>query len=277
MVPEGSDSYFEFGKSGVEDPDNQLLYHYTAAGTALEEVLVKRTLRFSPSLSMSDPLEHSPPAVIVTDRSGNPLRGELADDVNHTLNELRAHMSQLSLTMDATGHSPPLGRGYARARMWDRYGVEHSGVCLCFSAAAIVDQFLESARGFGVVNARWVDYDDSAAGAGPVTLEVAGLDEQNYSRVFTDFVMDNEGELFFTKLLEWETEFEYRLLMAGTEKDAPVYVPFGQALRGIILGERFDPDRVGKVLELGIEHQVRVMRLRWRGGIPSVEPLDQGS
>lgn len=274
-MAEASESYFEFGKSGAEDPENQLLYHYTDADSALEKILVNRTLRFSPSLSMSDPLEHSPPPVTVTDRSGNPLSGDLASDVNHTLNNLRAHMAQLSLTMDATGYAPPLGRGYARARMWDRYGAEHTGVCLCFSSGAILGSFLDSARRFGVVNTRWVDYDDAATPASRV-LRIDGLDEHSYARVFTDFVMDNEGELFFSKLLEWETEFEYRLLMAGTERGAPVYVPFGQALRGIILGERFDPGRVGKVLELGVEHQIRVMRLHWQGAIPSVEPLDQG-
>jgi hypothetical protein len=274
MEAEGSEFYFEFGKSGTEDPENQLLYHYTDAATALDKVLVNRTLRFSPSLSMSDPLEHSPPPVTVVDRSGKLLRGELAADVNHTLNELRANMAQLSLTMDATGHTPPLGRGYARARMWDRYGAEHTGVCLCFSAAAILDQFLDSARRFGVVNTRWVDYGDSVTGVEPPKLQVAGLDEQNYSRVFTDFVMDNEADLFFTKLLEWESEYEYRMLMFGVESGVVIDVPFGGALRGIILGEKFDSDRLKRALELGADRRVRVARLTWQGGIPSAEALN---
>jgi Protein of unknown function (DUF2971) len=279
MGPDALDHHLELGKSGAEDPDHQLLYHYTSAASALEKVLIDGTLRFSPSLSMSDPVEHSPPLVLVTDREGNPVRRELVDEINATLNRLRSHMSQLSLTMDAAGFRPPLGRGYGRARMWDRYGAGGCGVCLAFSAAEMTGAFLDSARRFGAVNCRWVDYDDDTIARQSRVLQIDGLSEQNYARLLTDFVMDNESELFFTKLLEWETEFEYRLLMfnPAIPPGTPVHVPFGHALQAIILGASFDIGHRDRVLALAAKFRARVIRLRWLGGIPSVEPLDEAS
>jgi hypothetical protein len=263
------------GKSGAEDPDNQLLYHYTDAATALDEVLAKRTLRFMPSLSMSDPLEHSPPRVLVVNQDGAPYGRETTNDVNETLDGLRSRFRQLSLTMDATGFVEPLGRGYARARMWDRYGVNHTGVCLAFDADSIVNSFLESARQLGVVNCRPVGYDDDLMVSGPASLQIDGLDEGNYAQIFTDFVMANEGRLFFTKLLEWDTEYEYRFLMAGEEEAlSPVDVPFGSALRAIIVGERFDLSRQDRVFDLARALKVVTVRLSWIGGFPSVEPFE---
>jgi hypothetical protein len=259
------------GKSGVEDPAHQLLYHYTDAKTALEKVLTNRTLRFTPSLSMSDPLESSPPRIVVVDPSGSPYGKDTIDHVNTTLDGLRSRFRQLSLTMDATGFPEPLGRGYARARMWDRYGASQSGVCLAFDANTIVEEFLDSARRFGVVNCHPVDYGDDLATDGPTVLRIGSLDDDNYADVFTNYVMANESELFFTKLLEWEGEFEYRFLMATTDSaDSPVDVPFGSALRAIILGERFAPELLPKAREIAAKLLVLLVRLHWDDGMPSV-------
>jgi len=50
----------------------------------------------------------------------------------------------------------------------------------------------------------------------------------------------------------------------------PIYVPFADCLRAIILGECFDPALLDRARKFAISMRVRLCRLEWDSGRPSI-------
>lgn len=271
---------FEFGPSGEDDPDNQLLYHYTRAETALKSILVSRALRLSPYRSMRDPLENKKLPIIVDCRTAADGERLSPRVVTQLLDALRGRMRVLSLTMDASAYTDvavrTFGRGYARPRMWEHYAEKHAGVCLAFSAAAMCGPFLENIRAHGAANCKPVVYTQGGFVASPGrVLDGHDLAEDTAADLITKHVIEHEDHFWFMKLMDWETEYEYRFVLFRPDMDLNVSidVPFGNCLRGIILGEKFDSTHLPEALRLGEELKVPVMHLDWGSGRPSVRSV----
>ena len=98
------------------------------------------------------------------------------------------------------------------------------------------------------------------------------FDKYSDSEIIDRLITRNKDELFFTKAKDWETEFEYRLVVptAGMEP-LPVYVR--DALRVVMLGElvgkEYTPSIVALLDEPGVkELEIRILRVLWQDGAP---------
>ena len=122
---------------------------------------------------MRDPLEYRelPHLLRYRHEGGHPGRLPI-EEARDTLASLRNRLRILSLTSDATGYDDDdvraFGKGYARPRMWETYGRDHTGVCLAFDAAAMTDDeggFRRNLRTKGAANLRPVEYTEGGSSA----------------------------------------------------------------------------------------------------------------
>lgn len=265
-------------------PEGQaLLYHYTTAKSALEGILPTGNLHLSSYRSMRDPLEYHELTKLLLyrgDQSGRAGRLPL-DEAQETLGALRDRMRILSMTRDEEeGYKEPtvktFGRGYVRPRMWEHYGDQHRGVCLAFDRAAFVDgEFRDSLRELGGTNIGDVEYTPGGFVAHTARVLPDIPDNEEATRHLFGHLETHNAAFWFLKLLDWETEYEFRLILFPEDEpsDEPIAASFGSALKAIVLGTKFDPRRIPEALSFGVEFSVPVVRLDWVSGRPQVEPV----
>lgn len=263
-------------------PEGQaLLYHYTSANSALRGILPTGTLHLNSYRSMRDPLEYHELARLLRyrgDQSDRPGRLPL-EEAQETLGDLRNQMRILSMTRDeAEGYEEPtvktFGRGYARPRMWEHYGDEHRGVCLAFDRAAFVDGvFRDSLRELGGTNIGDVEYTAGGFVAHSARVLPDIPDNAEATRHLWEHLETHNAAFWFLKLLDWETEYEFRLIVFPQDesRDEPIAASFGSSLKAIIVGAKFDPRRIPEALNFGITFSVPVVRLDWSSGRPQVK------
>lgn len=211
------------------------------------------------------------------------------------------HVKVLCLTEDAPFKDDAerlFSFGYARPRMWEQYGDDHRGVCLCFHRDELLATLEREANG-----------DFSSARAVPagayrhdvVVYRRTGPDQKALSRPLASVTTDSWGlgtsdecyeflvkhrdalwgELLFVKLDDWEGEREYRWVTLRRDDPDPVFVPYRTALKGIIVGEEF-PDwavpslHAANVARLACGESIApaaLYRLRWDRQIPVLREL----
>jgi hypothetical protein len=276
-----TEHYFELGSAGFDNLDDQLLYHYTSAEVALDNVLPARTLRLNAYSVMRDPLENKElPLMLRYSTPGSPDRLPLRR-AQEFVSGLRNQMRILSLTMDAAGYDDvrlrAFARGYARPRLWEHYAAKHEGVCLAFSANCLTTDFYERLKSYGVVTCNPVRYSDGGFVVSEGRLiDADGLTEDTAADVLTAHLMEHHEDFWFSKLSDWETEYEYRFVVFGPDLPIgePLDVSFENCLRAIVLGEKFDPALEPEIAGYAADLGVVIGRLDWQGGRPSLVRLD---
>jgi hypothetical protein len=225
---------------------NLYLYHYTSAATALGNILPTRFIRFGLAKYVNDPREFKEWSFRARGGTATP---DIAGINTRAIEQLQRTAKLLCLARDDPVRSRPgsgvelFGRGFARPAMWAHYA-GHSGVCLIFDRGKLRDQIMNKRR----VHTDWRSY------AGNVTYEDYAPDEIDAFSINCDRVeavgLDAALEehwnaqhavLFFRKNEDWADEFEYRWLLR-TPHPAPVFVPIGDSLAGIVVGEYFRAD-----------------------------------
>lgn len=255
-------------------------FHYTTREAAFGHILPSRKLRFSPYEQMRDPMENkewswraSWPVDNPDLEAEDPLEEaffyfqELARKIR-----LQAHL--LALTVDAPDYPAPaeeFAKGWARARMWEQYAENHEGICLVFDREALeasLTHDLERQLGFGPYH-RQVQYD----AAGSAALQSTNLQPaswpMNFNGVFVEkYIEDHFDELFFKKTLDWQTEYEYRFVTTASPEQ-PLYAAYGDAMRGIVLGEQFPDWQLPAAIEASTQAGVELMAMSWHGRAPT--------
>lgn len=272
----------------LDDP-SRFLAHYTRADIAFSHILPSGKLKMSPYAAMRDPFENKRPALAVAkptahdddwdpapDVWGKHFRyTQIADAIARTRDQLRL----LSLTQGdkrlGTDAEAPFRQPWSRPRMWEQYGEIHAGVCLVFDKAQLVSSIQAELSRAGVY---W---------EGDVIYTVAGFAASEGALIAPeDFAMkhlpddarrhveEHSRDFFFLKTEDWASEFEYRFVLqdsngAGLADAAtPRYVSYGNALRYVVIGERFPSWQVE-----GARKAVRWRRLHrivWDEGFPQL-------
>ena len=255
-------SIFEIEATG------RYLFHYTRLSTAIEKILPDRRFRFSRLSSMRDPRE-SQWAFASSFFGDVPDGDRLYWEVFAKIQAAQSHIRLLSLTADDESNTSVFGRGYARPRLWEQYAGSHMGVCLCFDKQLLIDA-VENA--VGAVQAklihRRVTYRD-----GPIATHARVFDLQEAHARGADSLADEHtethlDELVFTKLVDWETEFEYRLV---TRWDSPdeLFADVSEALKAVAVGHAASR-AYAPTLNALCDPDVGVARLWWENGRPWV-------
>jgi len=264
------------------DP-GKYFFHYTTREAAFGGILPSRRLRLSPYGAMRDPLENQQWHFTFSGRGARDDATVIADDAEQTEFERRANQESrarshlLSLTIDAEpqpdGERPPFCFGWARARMWEQYAERYRGVCLVFDKERLAQRFAEALEGGTVTRTyhRAVIY----SGAGMLKPIIEADAARNDPDFFDGYVEANHGALFFTKILDWQTEHEYRFVAIATADDSSLSIDYGDALKWVIAGnqlaDRERPAAVGASRQAG----ARPLLMRWERWRPGLVELEE--
>jgi len=276
----GSRDYPDLALADFDSARDQLLYHYTRAETALRFILPDKALRLNPYRSMRDPLENKElPLMLRYSNAAETERLPLRR-AQERISDVRDQMRILSLTMDASGYEDErvraFGYGYARPRMWEQYAESHGGVCLAFSARCLTEAFFDELRAYGAPTCGPVEYTEGGFIVSDArVLNANDLTEDTAAAVLTRHVVEHHHDFWFLKLLDWETEYEYRFVLfdPSRRQHEPIDVSFGSCLRAVVLGERFDPLLEPEIKALAECLNVQVARVGWGSGRPSLTVL----
>lgn len=135
--------------------NDDIIYHYTKASTAIDYILYNNQLRFSKALSSSDPIE-SKTAIRSTVYSNYDAKKNHNDQHYNDINELHKTLINLHHNFnqicfckntpndDNEYYLSNLDQnedlfGFNKLRMWDQYGDRFTGVCIAFSKDKIIN------------------------------------------------------------------------------------------------------------------------------------------
>ena len=163
-------------------------------------------------------------------------------------------------------------RGYCRPRMWSQYAENHKGACLVFDRSELRTHLKASISSDTDLFEATVRYQNRSQGPSlennPFILNYDSLKSIGAEQTLLAHVERYRKELFFEKATDWSHESEYRFLIWDRGHDAHI-VPFGSALKGIVLGESFPEQRLGGLSLNNLD----IGRLRWKNGVPEVVPI----
>lgn len=264
------------------DP-NKYFFHHTTREAAFGGILPSRCLRLSPYGAMRDPLENQQWRFTFTGRGARDDATVIADVAEQTEFERRANQETrarshlLSLTIDAEpqpdGERAPFCFGWARARMWEQYAERYRGVCLVFDRARLTQRFAETLQGDAVTRTyhRPVIYD----GAGILKPLIEADAARNDPDFFDAYIEANYDALFFTKILDWQAEHEYRFVAIATDGSS-LSIDYGDALRWVIAGNQLADWERPAVLVASQQAGARPLLLRWDHWRPGLVDLGEG-
>ena len=259
-----------FGK----DVTDRFVYHYTKRETALEKILPTGKIMLNVLKKTNDPREYLDWAITVTGGSEDnaPLFRTLA-----LINENRKQKTKVfCMTLDDMQRRRQglMRRGFARSRMWAQYGEGHKGLCLIFDKSALEAEIQRAASGHKNCYCGPVQYSDQNFDI-EFNFDSMGETESAVSCGVDSFIRSNVDQLFFTKLLDWRDEMEYRAMIYD-DRPNPVFADIDSCLKGVILGPEFPAVYFPIIQQFGIQYSCQLGQLKWLDGEPGyVNLLDR--
>lgn len=172
--------------------------------------------------------------------------------------------------------------GWQHPGMWAHYGGRHrragegtlSGTVLVFERVALVEAAMAAHKDKALIfgNIRYAEKDDSTARAA-MHVSYEKYQELGLAEYGCAHIMQFWREYHLTKFAGWSYENEARLAI-NASPDEPCFVPFGQALRQVLIGEGATAEEIAEIERLAATHGVQVSGVRWRNGMPVRVPTD---
>ena len=260
------------------------LYHYTSVDTAVNYILINKTLRFNPLANVNDPMESDPNHWAFSNDGGDKQSIAVRDRI---LDHLKNRTKVVCFSRDDQSDwgSPefnPLdfcARGHSKPRMWATYGDDHRGVCLIFDRE-LLRQALESglkARGrllYGVVRYGNLSPKDESGGA---VFDLRAF-KKDFDTAFDQKIKDHGDMYFLYKHVDWSAESEYRFIIVG-DTPGPVELAFNDALVGVVVGRK-SREKVGYSRAIGdIAQDMNVpgRYIDWGWGSANYAPLNEAA
>lgn len=272
-------------KHTLTDPvshSEPLLYHYMKADH-LGLVLGGGTLRLGTWIGLNDPRESkswTASSLVMPAGGIGPASLKAQQVVEEEVDRVLRRGARLAcFTADG---APTAGaadgtyfhRGWGRAAMWDRYANRHKGVCLVFDQVELLSRVQEAVptRDGNITTWGSVRYVDA-----PLDVPVSGaFSSAEDLRLALDEMTSQRGvvsDLYMTKNRDWESEREFRVVVVNwnlpdAELDEPLFVPLGDCLRAVVVGEAGDVDVVDDLVRSASLPRVDVLRCEWVAGAP---------
>lgn len=263
------------------------LYHYTTYESALK-ILYFGTLRFSKLCKTNDGFEQRPKikcysqdqAMRILLRKAKKLFNEQQKKIRilcfcrdpEFQNEIKSEYEEMSkyLSKDRLRQNVH-GRGFALPRMWAQYAENNAGVCFIFDKKLLEIQMEKSQIKFkekkvvytGYYTPVFIDEKEEK-----IIKEI--FDGSKYASILsfiknhTQFVDYN----YFTKLKDWESEYEHRYLNFQEDTQPPMNLEsivevkeLFKCLCGVVLGEKIS-DLNKEVIRLILSSQGKKIPLK---------------
>lgn len=260
---------------GFRDPD-ALVYHYTAAETAVSHILADGTLRFGPYEATNDPRETKSWQFNLATTGSEDLGKYPFVEISQQFSAL---LKRNAKVLCCSTDLPPLtgdhvrdilNRGFAKPRMWAQYGRNHTGVCLVFKKSRLLEKMREQFPSMSLM-AGPVSYRNRLV-TRDLTWHEFMIDMHRWelcgpSDYAREHITKHYQALFFEKLNDWRDENEWRAILWSQSPD-PVYVRFGDALVGVMHGAGIDTEVSVKIAEMTDDANVEHMGLTWKNSSP---------
>jgi hypothetical protein len=245
------------------------LFHYTQLSTAVEDILPEFQFRLSPFSMMRDPRESGWWGLASAWFGDPPDAAQTAQELDLRFNLIKATFKVMSLTQDDPdeGVDSIYRCGFARPRLWEQYGGNHRGVCLCFDKQALIETLHARFASFSTRRDGAVTYEDGPIATAALYADLAKAIEAGGDRFLGEHLARHMNELFFKKNTDWATEFEYRFVVR-TDDEAPAFVDVAPALRAVIVGWLVARPYLPAFRALCEQHDVGLFRLEWNVGKP---------
>jgi hypothetical protein len=257
-------------------PPAEYLGHYTAHETAFGRILPQGQLRMSPYSRVNDPLENKPWQIPPTAfySSSKPLWewwtfGKGIQEIWQTAKLLA--LTEEAPAVEYQGAASRYGRCWARARMWDRYAMDHTGVCLVFDAERLRANIVDSLSVQNLAHPYFGSVEYTAEGPFPRLhgLVVPTPPDRPSEPGHARFVEQHHRDFFFLKALDWRSEYEYRFVVTAPG-DEYLHVAYGDALVAVVVGEKFPGSEVLNARRACERAGARPLALKWASGGPAL-------
>ncbi|NOR61842.1 MAG: DUF2971 domain-containing protein [Rhodobacteraceae bacterium] len=273
------------------DDEDRFLYHYTSSAVLLDYIIPTGSIRFLPFKLLNDPREsyewplswHSREGDFPDDMSGIEEAVQSALKSNWCVGCFVRDSDESVMTREREKQGAdlliaPALRGHSHPRMWAQYGDNHAGVCLVFDRA-ILTRLIGNFCSENLLSVRYgaVEYS--------VPRLLPKLDEDDPLLVFLDelrslgvneyaqrHVERHYRKLYFHKSSDWENEMEYRFSIGSSDSE-PKYFQVAGALKGVLMGDKINPEHRSRVAEFAMENTVEIADMSWSAGFPQPHPL----
>jgi hypothetical protein len=265
----------------INDP-NAWLCHYTRAHTAFARVLPSGRLLMNRYNRMRDPLENKEPffAGVSGWSSDKDSDFQVFWQLQAAVRRARHPWRLVSLTQGQDTGRPPEGGWndvfrcpWARPRMWEQYAENHAGVCLIFDREKLIDVFQYELAKLGQHWNQAVTYTPAGFAGSPA----AHVQSEAFKGVAIEdgvaiHVYEHFTDFFFLKTEDWATECEYRFVLKPASDDGstdkPLLVPYGDALKYVVVGEAFPPWQIEGARQVAKDARVELRFMSWKLGQP---------
>lgn len=272
---------------------NEYLYHYTSIETLLK-ILYFDSLRFSNLCKTNDLFEQKPKIIF---ESNSPADFEKIEKVKAYLNARRKRVKILCFSQDLQYNPNELdeilgeirlhlskdkqkahmfGRGFALARMWAQYATNNEGVCIIFKKKELL-KLAQTQR--VLVKANPVVYKnafDSFVIDRNLVKAMYKLMHDNKETALTQIIARNSRFVeynYFSKLMDWSGENEFRLLSISENPDDIVEIHgIGQTISGIVLGGQAATEYQFLLFKL-FSNRFDLRRIRFDDDITRIEKI----
>ena len=273
--------------------DSDIVYHYTKKDTALEDILLKHTLRPFPLKTSNDPIEYNSKTLVSVSAIGDTEARDKSSEIRQRINERNDNAKFISFCRNKTDNLKELqsklknkssdsfhidnktnveiveALGCILPRMWSQYGEEHEGVCLAFSLKELIKEIktkLDDKTNVELFSHK-ISYNscpviDSSA----ICTDLSRDGEIKIEEYVDNFIKENYKNLFFKKHKDYKDENEHRIVIDDPE-DNFRDIDITSSLRAIILGDNFEKyayeDLIKKFTE---NYDVFYCETRWSNG-----------
>ena len=256
----------------MEDKLNSdsVIYHYTKASTAINQILPNSQLRFSRLGDSNDPLEYKllfPGVAVWGPEEGlSNLTYEASSEINR-LRQRDFRMISFCKNREAqtSGDNNMDLLGYAKSRMWSQYGDKHEGVCLALDKNLLLNKINELK--IDTVYADHTTYKYTDMGRA-INLDGNAMQNRGVKNYCLEHVKNHNKIFFFTKNPDYKDENEFRIVVYSNTEEAELYVDIADSLVGIIIGDRFPDGYLPSLKYIAEKLNVKCRRLYWYHGKP---------
>jgi hypothetical protein len=265
------------------------LFHYTKAQTALNNILVDKTLRLSQFQQVNDPKESKELYFMsFTGSAPTPSQVDLFNTANKKIHDMakKIKLKEWKVLCFTQNHNDlesgklsaldnPFLAGKYRPAMWAHYASSskcpHDGVCLKFNYQKLNKRISETFKNKNeyFVEQGAVEYDDMKVLHQPPFNKdgILHLTDMEIEERAREYFFTYYKEIFLLKPNDWKNETEYRWLV-HSKSDSPEYTSIVDVIDEVLVGVEFPQGDKRKLVSLCKELNIPPKRLRWVNGIP---------
>ena len=272
--------------------NEDIIYHYTKASTAIDFILYNNQLKFSSARKSMDPIESIKPRRSTVysgsevDRIISEQQFQDENELHSTINYMEEQFNQICFCQNRMGEdfaskdyiSNFEGHeelfGFSKLRMWDQYADKFSGVCIAFSKEKILSlnykkiQILDG-------NVKYLTFQD-------LSLNKIGNIHANYlvkvgKEEYKKQLQQRVNESFFYKHIDYLGETEYRIgtlfekdkcsfeIMRGEIfYDRTMMCDISGCVKAIFVSSYANDKQKKNLLEYALEHNVEIIEMQWQ-------------